>query len=47
MNGVFMPMFIQGLAGVSRRLADGGQAYAHAADVIFLNEIKCCAYIIV
>ena len=39
MNGVFMPMFIQGLAGVSRRLADGGQAYAHAADVIYLNEI--------
>ena len=24
MNGIFMPMFIQGLAGVSRRLADGG-----------------------
>ena len=39
MNGVFMPMFIQGLAGVSRRLADGGQSYAHAADVIYLNEI--------
>ena len=39
MNGVFMPMFIQGLAGVSRRLADGGQTYAHAADVIYLNEV--------
>ncbi|GIS72628.1 MAG: hypothetical protein CM1200mP10_22050 [Candidatus Neomarinimicrobiota bacterium] len=23
MNGIFMPMFIQGLAGVSRRLWDG------------------------
>ena len=28
MNGIFMPMFIQGLAGVSRRLADGGVSYA-------------------
>ena len=38
MNGVFMPMFIQGLAGVSRRLADGGAAYAHAQDVLQWNE---------
>src|SRR5438876_7913493 len=29
-NGVFMPMFAQGLAGVSRRLYDGGIQYAHA-----------------
>ena len=39
MNGVFMPMFIQGLAGVSRRLWDGGEYYAHAADVLYLNEV--------
>tara|TARA_S200000501_G_scaffold378648_1_gene442522 strand:- start:12754 stop:14475 length:1722 start_codon:yes stop_codon:yes gene_type:complete len=38
MNGVFMPMFIQGLAGVSRRLADGGQSYAHAQHVLQWNE---------
>ena len=38
MNGVFFPMFIQGLAGVSRRLADGGASYAHAADVLQWNE---------
>ena len=38
MNGVFMPMFIQGLAGVSRRLADGGQSYAHAQHVLEWNE---------
>ena len=38
MNGVFMPMFIQGLAGVSRRLWDGGQLYAHAQDVLQWNE---------
>ena len=29
-NGVFGPMFYQGLAGVSRRLYDGGIQYAHA-----------------
>jgi cytochrome c oxidase subunit 1 len=29
-NGVFAPMFYQGLAGVSRRLYDGGAQYAHA-----------------
>ena len=38
MNGIFMPMFFQGVAGVSRRLADGGASYAHAADVIHYNE---------
>ncbi|HJM48020.1 MAG TPA: cbb3-type cytochrome c oxidase subunit I [Candidatus Marinimicrobia bacterium] len=39
MNGVFWPMFIQGMAGVSRRLADGGTSYAHAQDVLFWNEV--------
>ena len=38
MNGIFMPMFIQGLAGVSRRLADGGASYAHAQGVLEWNE---------
>jgi cytochrome c oxidase subunit I len=38
MNGIFMPMFIQGLAGVSRRLADGGVSYAHAQDVLEWNS---------
>ncbi|MEC8914931.1 MAG: cbb3-type cytochrome c oxidase subunit I [Candidatus Neomarinimicrobiota bacterium] len=38
MNGVFMPMFIQGLAGVSRRLWDCGQLYAHAQGVLQWNE---------
>jgi cytochrome c oxidase subunit 1 len=32
-NGIFFPMFIQGLAGVSRRLYDGGVQYAHAKAV--------------
>ena len=39
MNGVFFPMFIQGMAGVSRRLYDGGATYAHAQDVLWLNEV--------
>jgi cytochrome c oxidase subunit 1 len=44
-NGVFMPMFIQGLAGVSRRLYDGGQSYAHAQGVLHLNEfMSICAW---
>ena len=37
MNGIFMPMFIQGLAGVNRRLYDGGAQYAHAKDVLHWN----------
>ena len=36
-NVVFMPMFIQGLAGVNRRLWDGGAEYAHAQDVLHWN----------
>jgi len=39
MNGVFLPMMAQGLAGVSRRLWDGGEMYAHAAGVLHLNEV--------
>jgi len=38
-NGIFMPMFIQGLAGVSRRLWDGGATYAHASGTLWLNEV--------
>ena len=34
-----MPMFLQGLTGVSRRLANGGYDYAHAQDVLWLNEV--------
>jgi cytochrome c oxidase subunit 1 len=37
MNGIFMPMFIQGLAGVSRRLYDGGAQYEHAQGVLHWN----------
>lgn len=43
MNFIFMPMFIQGLAGVSRRLYDGGTQYAHAQGVLYLNEVMSVA----
>lgn len=39
MNVIFMPMFIQGLAGVSRRMYDGGEQYAHAQGVLQWNEV--------
>ncbi|HEX7153323.1 MAG TPA: cbb3-type cytochrome c oxidase subunit I [Thermoanaerobaculia bacterium] len=42
-NGVFFPMFIQGLAGVSRRLYDGGAQYEHAKPVLHLNEFMSIA----
>jgi cytochrome c oxidase subunit I len=32
MNAVFMPMFAQGLAGLHRRMYDGGVTYAGASD---------------
>jgi cytochrome c oxidase subunit I len=37
MNAIFLPMFVQGLAGVNRRLWDGGAQYAHAQHVLPLN----------
>ncbi len=39
MNGVFFPMMIQGLNGVSRRLADGGITYDFAGEVADLNRM--------
>jgi len=38
-NVLFMPMLIQGIGGVSRRLYDGGATYAHSADFLYLNEV--------
>jgi len=43
MNLIFMPMFFQGLAGVSRRLYDGGAGYAHAAEISQVNVITSWA----
>ncbi len=33
MNGIFLPMFVQGLAGVNRRLFDGGRTYQSFAGL--------------
>ncbi len=40
MNVVFLPMFWVGLAGVSRRMYDGGATYAHAQHVLSLNTMS-------
>ena len=39
MNCIFFPMMIQGLNGVSRRLADGGITYDFAGNVAGLNKM--------
>jgi cytochrome c oxidase subunit 1 len=36
-NSVFMPMFIQGLGGMNRRMYDGGMQYAHNAGLLKWN----------
>jgi cytochrome c oxidase subunit 1 len=38
-NLVFMPMFIQGLGGMNRRLYDGGAQYAHNAGLLKWNVV--------
>jgi len=37
MNGIFMPMFLQGMAGMHRRWYDGGASYELAKPVLQLN----------
>ena len=39
MNVVFMPMFIQGLSGMNRRMYDGGAGYTMNQDVLVWNEV--------
>ncbi len=40
MNGVFLPMFWIGLAGVSRRLYDGGATYGFGPEVAWLTAFS-------
>jgi cytochrome c oxidase subunit 1 len=40
MNLIFMPMFIQGLAGMNRRLYDGGAQYAHLKGLQHWNVLQ-------
>jgi cytochrome c oxidase subunit 1 len=39
-NLVFFPMFIEGLAGMNRRMYDGGAQYAHNAEVLHWNVVQ-------
>ena len=39
MNGIFFPMLIQGLAGMQRRLYDGGAIYGHTQDVLHWHKV--------
>ncbi len=39
MNGIFFPMLIQGMVGVSRRLFDGGLTYSFSEPVLHYNWI--------
>jgi len=39
MNVIFMPMFIQGLGGMNRRLYDGGAQYLHNTDLLHWNVV--------
>ncbi len=43
MNVIFMPMFAQGLAGLNRRLFDGGRTYSHSAGFEFSYELQAWA----
>jgi cytochrome c oxidase subunit 1 len=38
-NFIFMPMFIQGLGGMNRRMYDGGMQYQHNADLLFWHTV--------
>ena len=39
MNGIFMPMMFQGMAGMQRRMADGGATYTNNSHVLFWNDV--------
>ena len=38
-TSIFMPMFIQGLGGMNRRMYDGGMQYAHNADLLHWHVV--------
>lgn len=46
MNGIFLPMFLQGMAGMHRRWYDGGQSYDLAAEQLIWNPVMTWSAII-
>jgi cytochrome c oxidase subunit 1 len=39
MNGIFLPMLMQGMHGMQRRLFDGGINYFHSQPVLWLHKV--------
>ena len=46
MNGIFFPMLHQGMAGMSRRLFDGGLTYSFTEGVIYYNSIMAVSAVV-
>lgn len=46
MNGIFLPMLHQGMAGMSRRLFDGGLTYSFTEGVIHYNSIMAVSAVV-
>lgn len=46
MNGIFLPMLHQGMAGMSRRLFDGGLTYSFTEGVIYYNSIMAVSAVV-
>jgi cytochrome c oxidase subunit I len=46
MNGVFLPMFVEGLQGVNRRLYDGGRTYSYGAAMAPLYSLQWWAAVL-
>ena len=40
MNGIFLPMLAQGLAGINRRLYDGGRTYSHVTGLEWTYQLQ-------
>jgi cytochrome c oxidase subunit 1 len=39
MNGIFLPMFVQGMGGMHRRWYDGGEIYELSSKFLWLNDV--------
>jgi cytochrome c oxidase subunit 1 len=43
MNGIFLPMLFQGLAGINRRMYDAGRTYSEFAGFEWTFSLQACA----